>query len=78
MDGMRVIKIGNPGAPDILGIVNGSLMAGCLLAIECKTGEAVQSKEQKSWQKMIESYGGIYIVARELEDVLSYFRDWIL
>lgn len=42
---------------------------GRLLAIEIKTGQARQSAEQKSFQIMVEKKGGLYIVARSLQDV---------
>jgi hypothetical protein len=72
MDGKRVIKIGNPGAPDIMG-----LWRGRFIGIEVKSGAATQSNDQKLWQKMIETYGGVYIVARNLEDVTCQFRSCI-
>lgn len=37
--------------------------------IEVKTPRGVQSEYQKIFQQNIESYGGIYILARGLEDV---------
>lgn len=59
------IRYGQKGAADIQGIIKG----GRFLAIEVKTATGRQSPEQKSWQKMIEMYGGIYILARSIEDV---------
>jgi hypothetical protein len=61
----RPIKFGLKGSSDIIGI----LSDGTFLAIECKTGKARQSQHQKNFQKMIEQFGGIYILARSLNDV---------
>ena len=62
MDGHRVIKFGVPGAPDIIGL----RWPGQFIGIEVKTGSGRQNPDQVSFQKMIESLGGIYIVARSL------------
>ncbi len=65
LDGKRVISFGLKGSADILGL----LWGGRFIAIEVKTGKAVQNKYQKNFQAMVEKYGGIYIVARSVEDV---------
>lgn len=62
----RIISFGLPGSSDILGI----LRNGRFLAIECKTGNVRQSKKQKSFQKMIESFGGLYLIVRPETDIL--------
>jgi len=38
------------------------------LEIEIKSGQASQTDQQKSWQRMVESLGGIYILARSADD----------
>ena len=58
------IKIGTKGMADICGIHNGRMVQ-----IECKVGADRQRPEQLSWQTMIERFGGIYILARSIEDV---------
>ena len=65
IDGKRKIRFGLKGSSDILGILKG----GRLLAIEVKTGRAVQSKQQKNFEKMINFMGGLYIIARENTDI---------
>lgn len=40
-----------------------------MICVEIKTGKAVQKKEQKNFEEMIRSLGGIYIVVREENDV---------
>ncbi len=42
---------------------------GCYIAIEAKTPEGVQSDWQKLRQKQIEEAGGMYLLARSVEDV---------
>jgi hypothetical protein len=62
----RVIKFGLKGSADILGILAPS---GRFLAIECKVGRDTQSPYQKNFQLMIETMGGLYILARSVSDV---------
>jgi hypothetical protein len=42
---------------------------GRFLAIECKSMSGRQSHEQVCWQRAVESAGGLYILARSLQDV---------
>lgn len=67
----QVIKFGLKGSADILGIVKPS---GRFLAIECKTGQAVQSEFQKNFENMIKTSGGIYLVARSVPGVRDELR----
>ena len=59
------MRFGVPGQADISGI----LSDGRRLEIECKTSTGRQSAKQRAWQRMIEKYGGVYILARSVEDV---------
>jgi hypothetical protein len=60
-------SFGLNGSADILGIcINGKF-----LAIEIKTGNAKQSKDQKAFQKMVQRFNGIYILARDPDQALS-------
>lgn len=63
----RVMSFGLKGSSDLLGII----MGGRFLAIECKTGSAVQSKEQKNFEAMISRFGGIYILARSVKEAVD-------
>lgn len=56
----RIIRFGLKGSSDIIGIYK-----GLFLAVEVKTGGAVQTQDQKRFQKMIDTMGGIYVVCRE-------------
>lgn len=71
----RVIKFGLKGSADILGIIGPS---GRFLAIECKTGQAVQSNFQKNFENMVKSLGGIYLVARSTQGVRDFLRETCL
>jgi hypothetical protein len=69
-DEKRKIHYGIKGESDIDGIK----MGGQRICIEVKTGNAVQTKEQKVFQAMIEKFGGLYILARSVEDALNGIR----
>jgi len=56
------------GQADIMGILRG----GRHIWLECKTGNAVQSAQQKAFQKMIERWGGLYMVIREPREALGF------
>lgn len=67
----RIIKVGTPGMADINGIVGPN---GLRLEIEVKTGSAGQNKDQKNYQRMIETRGGLYVLARSVDDVLEAIK----
>ena len=54
-----------PGQPDIIAILPGGIFCG----IEVKTLKGKQSPDQILFQKRLERAGGVYIVARSIEDV---------
>jgi hypothetical protein len=62
----RVIQSAPKGTPDLLGVWN-----GCALAIEVKVAKGRQSHEQKMFQRAWEARGGLYILARSVDDVLK-------
>lgn len=68
-DGNRFIRYGLPGQPDIFLILNGRF-----IGIEVKTKTGRQSEAQKNWQRNCEHAGGIYILARSVEDVIERLR----
>ena len=63
---LPVTSYGTPGMPDILGIM---APTGRFIAIETKSSTGKQTQEQRLWDRMIISLGGIYILARSIEDV---------
>lgn len=63
-----VVRYGVPGQGDVTGI----LYPGTRLEIETKTAKGKQRKAQENYQAMIESLGGIYILARSTDDVTNH------
>ena len=64
----RPIRFGIVGQADITGIVG---PWGRRLEIEVKTGKDKMSDEQRAFQQMILSAGGIYLVAVDVEATLQ-------
>lgn len=73
--GGRVVRFGLPGQADLTGILPG----GVRLEIEVKGPDGRQTEEQRAFQRMIERFGGVYVLARSVDDVSqaigSYLRD---
>lgn len=63
--GPRVIQSAPEGTPDLLGVIH----PGRAFAIEVKTDKGKQRTAQAAWQRAWEKRGGIYILARSVEDV---------
>jgi hypothetical protein len=68
--GDMVVRYGVPGQADITGI----LPDGRRLEIECKTLVGRLSKQQQAFQRMIERFNGLYLVARSAADALSQLQ----
>lgn len=69
------VRFGVKGAPDIQGVLK-TQWGGQAIAIECKRLKGgKQSTEQKQWQKNFERGGGIYILARSVDDVRDRLRE---
>ena len=60
----RVIRFGIEGGADLSGILAG----GRRLEVEVKSERGRQSEEQVAFQRMIERFGGLYILARSAEE----------
>lgn len=63
-NGVRRLRSNIKGTPDILGTLKGRMVA-----IEVKTTVGRQSEAQKQWQRNCERAGGLYILARSVNDV---------
>lgn len=61
----QVVRAGIVGQADISGIRVG----GQRIEVECKAGRGQQTEAQRNWQAMIEKFGGLYILARSVDDV---------
>jgi len=63
--GRRFIRFGVPGQADLTGILPG----GRRLEIEVKSLTGRQTPDQRAFQALIERFGGLYVLARSVEDV---------
>ncbi len=70
--GGRTVRFGTPGQADILAIVNGKYVE-----IEVKSVTGKQSPAQLAHAERVRAAGGIYILARCLEDALGPIRKLI-
>jgi hypothetical protein len=64
---MRKLTFGVPGQADLSGLLEPT---GRRLEIELKTPTGRQTPEQRIWQAEIERYGGLYVLARSLEQAM--------
>jgi len=69
--GNRRVTFGVPGQADICGLLH----TGRMVQIEIKVGPDKQSNDQKNFQAMIERMGGLYILARSVEDVRAAIEE---
>lgn len=60
------VRFGKKGMADIVCCVNGRFVA-----IEVKTEDGEQTLAQREWQEGVERAGGVYVLARRLEDVTA-------
>ncbi len=65
----RYIRFGAPGSPDIFVIDDGKIYG-----IEVKSEKGVQNENQKEFQYNFENAGGIYILARSIDDIIKVWR----
>ena len=71
-DGRRWISFGCPGSPDVLCVVrHGTTGLGVLVGIECKTKRGRVTEIQKAWGRRLAELGGVYVVARCVEDAVA-------
>ncbi len=66
----RTVAFGLKGQADLSGI----LPDGKRLEIEVKSATGRQREEQVAFQRMIERFKGIYVLARSVEDVWAALR----
>jgi len=81
-DPSRIIKVGNPGAPDTIGVVELVITAdmvgkviGVAVAAEMKTVKGRQSEQQRNWQAAFEARGGKYRLIRSEAEMLAFVED---
>lgn len=71
--GTRVVRFGIPGQADLTGV----LPDGRRLEIEVKSLNGRQSREQAGFQRMIERFSGLYILARSTDDVRRALQEYL-
>ena len=62
-----LVQVNSPGCADVLGVV-----AGRPIALECKTEEGRQNADQKAWQAIFESAGGLYALVRSVGEAVRF------
>jgi hypothetical protein len=65
--GGRKIHFGVPGQADVSGLMAPS---GRRLEVELKSTDGRQTPAQKQWQRWIEAGGGLYVLAKTLDQAL--------
>lgn len=69
--GARVtFGVGGPGGSDLIG-----MLGGRFLAIEVKSPTGRQSPEQKLFEGLVKSKGGIYLMPRSVDDALRMIAE---
>lgn len=64
----HVVRFGTPGQGDLSGLLAPS---GRRLEIEVKAPSGKQTQQQKQFQAMIEAMGGLYVLARSVEEAVT-------
>ncbi len=64
--GRVTFGVGGPGGADLIGMI-----LGRFAALEVKTPTGRQSPEQRQFQALVESKGGIYLLARSVDDAVA-------
>lgn len=62
----RLVKFGVPGTGDLVGLI---APTGRMLQIEVKTAKGKQREAQTRMQRIVTQFGGLYVVARSVQDV---------
>lgn len=63
----RVVSFGLKGSPDLVGFLKG----GAFFGIECKTGQAVQSKEQKAFERCCNLFEVNYFLVNTVQQAID-------
>lgn len=69
--GERYISFGLKGSADLSGI----LLDGTRLEVEVKSGAAKQNDAQVNFEKMIETFNGVYMVVRSANEFFSKLQE---
>ncbi len=69
---LPMIAFGIPGCADLSGLL---VPSGRRLEIEVKTETGTQSEQQRRYEAMIRKFGGVYVLARSIDDVYRGLLD---
>ena len=69
------VRFGMPGVSDIIGILTLNNL-GVILCVEVKSLKGKQSDAQKEFQEKIQSAGGLYILAKSIDDVVYGIQEF--
>lgn len=82
----RLVQFGVPGQADLTGILPVEVTCprcmeliarlGVRLEIEVKSETGRQEEEQRNYQAIIERFGGLYVLARSVEDVRNAIDEY--
>jgi len=64
--GARTVRFNPPGTADIVGLI---APTGRMLMIEVKAVRGTQRDAQAAMERVVTAFGGLYILARSLDDV---------
>lgn len=64
--GNRLVRFNPKGTGDIVGLI---APTGRMLMIECKSATGAQRKEQQTMERVVTAMGGLYVLARSVDDV---------
>lgn len=70
----RFMRFGTPGMADIVAYPT-SCAVPAVIWVECKAAKGKQSELQKSFQKLVEGAGHVYIIARSVDDVEKWLKE---
>ena len=62
----QMVRFGRPGQADVAGMIEGRA-----IEVEVKRPGEYQNKAQRNWQEAVERAGGIYVVARSVQDAID-------
>jgi hypothetical protein len=73
-DGEKRVRygVGSPGGADLIGLRNGRFVAA-----EIKTASGRQSDDQKRFENLVLSKGGIYVILRSVEDAQAWISNHV-
>lgn len=65
----QMVRFGSVGSPDIICVINGQF-----IGFEIKGTTGVVSDAQQLFKENLEHAGGVYLVIRDLQEVIDYFK----